>query len=248
MYAYNHSFKQEESKKQEILEKIENTAVFLGQIGSLLQKKSFHNWIKQRPTRFTWADDACFDRLENDLSFQVRQAMDRSERPLSLIDQLSVLGRKCELLSEAFIERFELKIFKKNRQVQITKEFSMSDFVFNFLSRRNLIGYEKKMFEAFYLWNALDSIVIYCRTRETLEYDTGHQNFETLLKSLSKEYLLEGYPHDILSHDAHQIRMEPKKVTGILMRKSYCSTYLVLKDNESYLKATQPDDFRFVRL
>lgn len=242
--AYTSAQQEELARKIKL---IEDTSVFLAQVGALLKSRPFHAWLKERPCRFTWATEELYSRLDRDLSFQVGQALPqpRREQPQDLGDRLKQLGTLCVELSDDLIQRFALKLTKKERKIPLTEEFLFNNFLYSWLSHRPLNRLAKDEGNGFYIWNALNMLINYVRARETLQRDTGNAQFEKILNGVTLDYLLSGYPFDLLSHDAHDVR-RGVSVKALVLRNSYCSTYIV-QENES-LKTPYGDDCKVVYL
>lgn len=231
----NVDYEAKKAEKERKLQLIEDTSIFLGQVGALLKTRQFQNWLKERNGRFQWATNELFDRLDRDLSFQVGQALPmraRDSRNMPLGKALHELGSLCADLSDDLIHRFGLKVTKKERKVKLDERFTFSDYLYQWLSHRPLNRLAREEGNGFYIWNALNQLVSYVRARETLERDTGNPKFEYVLANLELSYLLSGYPFDVLAHDAHEIR-HGVPVKAIILRNSYCSSYLIHKDDKA---------------
>lgn len=243
--AYTSAQQEELARKIKL---IEDTSVFLAQVGALLKSRQFQAWLKERPCRFAWATEELYDRLDRDLSFQVGQALPqpRREQPKELGALLKQLGVLCIKLSDELIRRFALKLTKKERKIALTEEFSFSSFLYSWLSHRPLNRLARDEGNGFYIWNALNMLINYVKARETLQHDTGNAQFEKILSGVTLEYLLSGYPFDLLSHDAHDIR-RGVSVKALVLRNTYCSTYIV-QENESLKSSPYGDDCKVVYL
>mgnify|MGYP003149725318 CR=1 FL=1 len=208
-------------------EQVLDTARYLYKAGHLIGSKRFLRWVHQWDSRFAWAGTRLHERLIGDMLFQVRQAFTVAEaRNLGPQKLLQGLAEQCWEVANSYETSLDAAMRKKDRCFTVPRGKSEATEVLRFLSRSPTKGLFKDRKAHFYLWNALEAIELYARARDTLKNDTGHLGFERFLRTLSEDYLLEGYPKDILAHDAHAIRgNEPVK--AILVRTGYCSTWLV---------------------
>lgn len=233
-----------EAEKAKLTEQMKEAACFLFTVSNLLKSKRFQSWLVRPEVRFDWADQAVLERLQKELSFQLRQAIDIREAK----DQPTVLQliHFAGLLSDAANDiegRFGFTVKQKDTKLVVPKGESFSEHLYAFLSHKDIDVLRNKNVD-FYLRNALDALVIYTRARETMECDTGNQVFEKLLDSLKSDYLIKGYLHDILCHDAHLCRTK-QNVRALLVRKSYCSSFAVFRDED--VPAVH-DDFRVIQM
>lgn len=209
--------------------------VYLFKVASVLRQRRF--WTDYlsgtvHKPRFAWDTLALQDRLERDLVKQLPYSTDKSDtsvRWASLADQV-----------EAYATDLAPNAKLKDRRFSIKRGASADDSITELLTGPGWTqsNVTKAPFE---VTNALSSLFLYAQARLTLSTPTGNECFEALLASLSESYLLGGYPHDILAHDARGIRiMPPAQLEAILYRESYCSTYL-LKDGDDFVA---PADFK----
>ncbi|NLC22067.1 MAG: hypothetical protein GX771_09195 [Halomonadaceae bacterium] len=222
-----HIFKTEAEKAREERNKaLKDTTIFLGTIASLLRTRNFARWYASNESRFPWAGEPLAKRLRHDLMYQVNQCLDRDYRRLTEIDRLREIARLCEELVEPLEEKGLVKNTKKEKTFRFPRDVDPSQMIFEFLSRRDTVGMIKDLPGSFYVWNVISSLIIYARARDTLVNPTGNVQLERLLTEMGEEYLLSGYPHDLLSHDAHAIRSSVP-VKALIVRNAYCSTFLV---------------------
>lgn len=233
-----------EEKRQKEFEEAKQTAGLLSQLSSLMKSQRFVSWLLETGSRFEWASEKVLERLNRDLKFQLRQAIDdRSIREMGYSQQFLELSSLCEAAAERIEVKFGFKLKAKDKKFVVPRGEIFSDCLYAFLSRSEF-GFAQKSDKDFYLWNAISSLVMFTRARDTLSNDTGNQRFEAFLASLDSQYMVDGYPHDILTHDAHLIRSN-QKVELILANKAYCSTYAVQKGEQAPVSG---DTYREIRI
>lgn len=228
------------------IENLEKTAVFIGQLGALISHKRFIKWISDyndQSFRFDWATASLHRKLIDDLTFQIRQALPYESKSDNFQKNIVDFGTLCTKLSETIIAKNDLKIFKKDRKVKVSGDSDFESIVFEFLSDHDTSFVVKDNNpNEFYVWNGVNSLMVHVRARQTLTQSTGNQDFEKLLLNINEGYLMDGYPHDLLSHDAHAIRSK-KPILGIVMRKNYCSTHLIIADPKKFSTAIDTSNF-----
>jgi hypothetical protein len=223
----HHVFQSEADKARKAKEEaLRNTVVFLGQFSSLINSRHFARWYSDSSSRFHWAGEQLDAKLRKDLMFQVRQGLEREEKTLSDIERIRVVAQRCSSLVEAVLAKDVIKVSKKEMQFRVPKGSDPAELIFAFLSNRDTVGMVKDLPNSFYVWNAISSLIIYARARETLVRSTGNAQFERILSDLDEEYLVNGYPHDLLAHDAHAFRTGVA-IKALIIRNAYCSTFLV---------------------
>lgn len=196
----------------------------LSQMASLLKTKRFMNWFTSTESRFAWATPRLFERLQRDLYFQVDSFAAGTNRILDLAEQ-------CSDAAQIYASLLDAKT--KIRKSDLKFTFAAGDVagqIMDFLSE----GVQKPSAvnvgaqnERFYLFNAISSLAIYARARDTLSRSTNNSAFERLLLTLNEDYLLKGYPHDLLAHDADDIRSGRPEIVAIALKPDYCSTYIL---------------------
>lgn len=219
--------------KEERLQGLKRTAIFLSQVREIIRSKRFLSWFDSQESRFDWASESVFGKLRKDLMFQVKQAMpDRETRDASDREQIAALSEHCLSLVQWIEENFpEAKPLKKEKQFKVPKGERFTDHLYEFLSRTYHSGLVKDTTGDFYLWNAVEALILYTRARDTLDNPVPNPAFEKVLSGLTEQYMLQGYPNDLLAHDAHDLRTG-QAVTALIMQKGYCSTRLVKADEE----------------
>lgn len=222
-------FKNEADKKahEQVLKK---TTVFLGQVASLLRAKRFASWYASNESRFDWAGERLFSKLRKDLIFQVKQAVSLNSEATD-IELLHALADLIERVVSSVEAQNAVKNTKKEKSFAIPRDADASELIFQFLSRGDTKGLIRDLPDGFYVWNAISSLVTFARARETLVRSTGNTTFEKVLSGLNEDYLVGGYPHDLLAFDAHDVRTGIA-LKALLMRIDYCSTMSVKQDEE----------------
>jgi len=219
---------QTEAEKNAHLEALKKTTVFLGQVSSLLRSKRFAKWYLSNESRFEWDGEKLFSRLRKDLIFQVKQAV-RLNDDSTDIEYLHALTGRIDHCVERVEQMDGIKNTKKEKSLTIARDADVSDLIFALLTRQNATGLIRDIPDGFYVWNAVSSLITYAESRQTLARTTGHSRFEMILSAVTEEYLVNGYPHDLLAHDASDIRNNVK-VKALMVRGEYCSTMMVKED------------------
>lgn len=237
-----------QEEKQKVLEQARKTIQFLAQSGCILRSKRFHKYVVTTEGRFEWVTDNIQAKLIADLMFQVRWSMpSRSSVPrdeLSMADQFNIIADQCDAEVLRLENLHGVDVPKKEKTFAVRKGENFEDNLYEFFSRKCKGPFLKDLHRPFYLWNVLESFTTFVRAKRTLTHDTGHKAFEKFLASLKENYLLKGYPHDILAHDAEAVRNEEKPY-AILVRKSYCSTAIIQSKDDVLLEG---NDFKLLEL
>lgn len=240
-YSMNRFMSEEQKKDHE--ESLKKTTVFLGQVASLLRKKAFARWYASNESRFDWAGERLAAKLRRDLMFQVDQAV--RARGLTDIEALKALADLIDRTVDETEKQGALKITKKERSFITPRGAEVTESILQFLSRSDTKGMVRELPDGFYVWNAVSSLMTYARARDTLANPTGDAVFETVLSELSEGYLVDGYPHDLLSHDAHDLRTGTK-YKALIMRTGYCSTMAVKPDEELHAGTEDANEYRII--
>lgn len=209
---------------------VKETAIFFYQMATLTKKREFAGWINAWNPRFDWAGETLQKKLLKDLLVQVNQALDRDEKALGIAKKFRLLSQQCDELAQRYESLSKQKVLKREKRPQLDENIGLHQAITCFLSRSGcqLTG---ALDTGFYTRNAVDALLIYSRSRDTLENRLDNQHFEGFLASMDEHYLLEGYPHDLLAFDAHAIR-QGEAVKSIILKPDYCSTFLV-KEGDS---------------
>jgi len=229
MYPISLRQKQKEERNEALIK----TAIFSSQVSSILTSKRFHSWFLKQESRFDWAGAPLFAKQKRDFMFQVRQALPlRDYDDADDIAKLLYVAELSQNLAQWIEDTFtEIKITAKEKKFSIPKGESFSDHLYQLLSRTHHTGLVKDRTGDFYLWNAIGSLIIYVQACDTLVNPIDNEGFEKILAGLGEAYMLTGYPHDILSHDASDIRAR-KPMQALLIRDEYCSTWIIKPDEE----------------
>lgn len=221
-----------EEQRKAYAEAMKRTTVFLGQVASLLASKKFYSWYSSDEARFDWATPRVQGKLRKDLMFQVNQVFDlRLDKTVDTAERFLLLAERCKALGAAAEFKHGIKNTKKEKQFTFTRGCEPADLIFGFLSKADTYGFIRDLEGGFYVWNAVSSLVTYVRARETLACPTNNETFERILQGLSEDYMVNGYPHDLIAHDAHDVR-NGAPIRALLIRDEYCSTQLVRKGEE----------------
>lgn len=237
-------FEKSEARQHSIL-----TATFLARLSGLLTDKRFHTFMGDDAARFDWATGEIQARLRKDLCFQLRQGLNiRFDDDASLIDQLKLTAGVCEAEISRLQMRWDFDLPKKAWRFVVPRGSDFATEVFSLFEGRPDAPKIKDMNRPFYLWNSIDALNTYIAVRKTLAVDTGHAKLEAFLSGLTEEYLLSGYPHDILAHDVRTVLSGGKKILGLLVRKEWCSTWTVDQKMASEQGLTEREGFDFVAM
>jgi hypothetical protein len=237
---------QTEELKKKLHEEAKRTVLFLAKASTILKSKRFLSYAKSKESRFEWASDRLHKKLIDDLVFQLDQAI-----PLRHHEAKSLpLGEKFEAVASVIdkeVDRItamhDIQLTKKEMGFSVSKDQSFDDELYSFFSRDSNGSFVKDINRSFYAWNSLNAVAVFVRAKRTLTYTTGHNRFEKFLASLSEDYMLAGYPHDILAHDAEAIRGK-QELKGILVRREYCSTGLI---TATCNEPTSSETWKFVK-
>lgn len=224
------------------------TALFLVHLSALLSQKRFAGWYSQNTSRFAWAGERLHEALRRDLMMQVDQCLDRQSKDAAAAHKFAILAAICARQSQYLDRQFDLKLKRKDTAFAVPAGRSVEEVVFDMLSA-SLYGLLRDTSssgdaaERFYMWNAIGSLKTYVMCRDTLARPLSNPAFEKLLAGLDEDYMLRGYPHDLLAHDADDVR-KGENVIGIRMVEQYCSTTLV----KSVESMDDVPGYRLVRL
>lgn len=209
----------------ELLESARATSLLLAKLGGVIKSRRFKSWFEQKTSYLPWVTPVLFKRLHKDLMFQVRQCHGTS-RNLSDYDNLSALAVEMLEVANQIEESFNLAIKKADKHLTVRRDSGLADEIVSLFISAKKFGLFKE--NRFYLFNALDSLFIYALSRRTLEKKTGVACFDNKLISMSESYLLDGYPHDLLAHDALSFAAGGK-IEYWLFNNEYCATHLVFE-------------------
>ena len=244
--SYAIAFPTSQTEHSEAKDNAHRTAVFLSRLSNLFKSDRFHAFIASNESQFEWATKRLFDRLRKDLFFQVAQGCNlRVSEEVSHSRQLWLTSAICDAEVQRLTETYGLKLKKKDTGFVVPRSASFEEEVFKLLQSRPTAPRIKDTGRPFYLWNSIDAVLYFIEARRTLAQPTGHAKLDHLLEGLDEEYLLSGYPHDILVHDVKTILSRPGKVLGLLMRKEWCSTWTIEDKNDTRL---HEPGFQFVPL
>lgn len=232
--------------KAELKASVIEGACYLYQMAALLRSKRFHRFCQADASRFAWATPEVFARLRRDLMVQLTQALTGAgASSVSATDCMLDLAEQCERQADAMAAATGAKIRKADRSLKIAACTNGAMDIVKFLSRTTMpdfVRYDAPRNKpagvanvGFYLRNALLSLITFVQAADTLLYPLDNPAFERILAGVETGWLLEGYPHDLLAYDAHNIRLQviPK---AIAVRQSYCATHFV-DDSADYDQA-----------
>lgn len=227
MYAFKSVARTEEDRIKE-LELAKEGAVFLYRLACAMRSRAFKKWFMSAETIWTWATPRVFARLQRDLMFQVDQFLrDRSDD--DSLNRCLLLAHGLEKLAFSIESSSGIQLRKADRRFTVPAESTFEAELVKIFPGKPLSVLLQQ--SDFYIRNALDSLRVYVSSRQTLVQKPGLEQFDQILKGVTEEYLLDGYPHDLLCHDADVVR-SGAGISHMLMRSEYCSTCMVLQGDD----------------
>lgn len=220
-YPRDQKSAEERAKEQALLRE---QLVAMCQAVSLLRSPRFAQWLEDTESRFDWATPALFARLERDLLFQTDQAL-RGRQEGSTQERLKRFAGLLEEATARLEQAGGFKLTQKERHFAFPRAVPVEARIIEFMRGLPLPLKDTGAVSTFYLENGLRALRLYCFARHTLTEPVPNAAFEQLLAKMDEGYLLKGYPHDILAHDAEALRKDAD-YKGLLINKEYCSTFL----------------------
>jgi hypothetical protein len=225
---------------------LKSAIVSIMKVAELLNKKSF-----------VWAffDESCrfgqkpwlFEKLRNDMLFQWDQQFYRPTG-FNLNRQYTVGPADIAAAGKATAdglshwayktaEKHNIKILKKEMRLGAVAPGDVTECALRLLSRDVLLdasatnGFEGP--SMFYYWNTLHSLRTFFKAKHTLTNTTGCNRFEKAMYNAlqNSEYVINGYPHDLLVHDVETLEKRQGKPLTLVICNSYLST-LMVEDGE----------------
>lgn len=222
------------------------TCIFLSRFSKLMSSRRFHAYVANNRSRFEWASERICDRLRHELFLQIGQGCSiRASENAPHSQQLWLTSVACEAEIERLCKAHNLTLSKKDTTFVIPRSDSYEDEIYKLSQLRPTPPRIHDSGRPFYLWNSIDALITFIEARHTLTTDTGHEKLERWLHNLDEDYLLSGFPHDVLVHDVKTVTNRPDKIIGIIMRKDYCSTWTMVDRNDPRL---EDPSYRFVDL
>lgn len=222
-----------EAEKKAYQDAVKKTSVFLARLSSLLRSKRFRAWYCEEKSRFDWAGERLFAKLRKDLAYQLAQAVGPGELKTHDFVLLEMNADLLDAAVHSLETQHEIKNTKTEKSFRIPRDADVSELVFGFLGRFNREGMLREIPHGFYIWNSIFSLRTFVQARETLIRSTGNPVFEKVLSGLTEDYLVNGYPHDLLAFDAQDVR-DGVKLKALLVRSEYCSSASIKQDEELY--------------
>lgn len=232
--------------QEEAKENARRTAIFISKISSLISSRRFHAYVASNASRFEWASERIFDRLRFEFFLQVSQGCNiRMSEDVPYSQQLWLTSAVCNAEVERLTKAFDLKLRKKDTAFVVPRSADFEDEVYKLSQMRPPAPRMHDSQRPFYLWNTIDALILFVESRRTLSVPTGHIKFDQFLCTLDEDYLLSGYPHDILVHEVKSVTSRPDKVIGLALKKDWCSTWTI--ENREDPRLHDPS-YRFVNL
>ncbi len=220
-------FYQSENERQQKLveqtERVNHAQVYLRQLASLLRHRTFASWYADNSSRFEWAGKAVHERLRRDFIFQIAQSVRGDHETDSTADLLARFADKCDAMAAQIIETYGFTVKAAEARFTFSRDMSRTETIFNFVESRPNIQEADYRFNTFEVRNGFWAFTRLVESRMTLSHHTGHEGFESVLRGLTEDYMLTGYPHDVLAFDATAARNN-RPLAGLLLRNGWCSS------------------------
>lgn len=199
-------------------------AIAYAKISHLLTTRKFHSWFLCNDSRLGCCNEVVHERLRADLYYSMISLIDRESRTKPPKARLKLIADAFKDTSIEFEARVTGNIFLKEKVFSF-KNNSVSKDILDFFKEIDFTGSDYTIPDS-YLRDFMLWLKHYAAARLTISEDTANSQFEDMLKELTPEYLISGYPYDILCHDANVIREKPESVVMIARTKAYCSSYM----------------------
>jgi len=219
-------------------------AVFLETLSQALMRPSFWQWLNSRETRFDWAGLELHQKLRKDLKFQLDQGTVKGHRNEDISESTQEVTQAAVNEVERLMSYYDVEFTRKETTFKVPRGSTFQQAILELLENAPPTPSYMDLHRPFYLWNSIEALRTYARSRQTLTVDTGHRGFERFLESLKEDYMVAGYPHDILAIDASLVKRP--EVVGILQRPEYCSTHCVTK--ETYQELRNIEGWNYVQM
>lgn len=228
----NHRNGSDTHTKEEMREQLTQELLYLARVTSLLKSRRFLTWYMRTPSRWSWAGSALFTKLQSLLMFQVDQALVRESQELPVVDRIRLFADKCEKVMQDAAATQDIKIGAAQSKFALAHGQDADKEICRLLGAYpGLMRTAEVVRDTFYVRNGLGSFQIYALARETIARGSGNKHFDQLvLDPLDEDYLVKGYPHDVLTHDANDVRVGAK-VRAVVLQEDYCSSHLLYEHN-----------------
>lgn len=192
------------------------TVITLRTAAALFRHRAFIEAFYSNSTRFAWATRPVFDKLRTGI-----QLYSMARR----FTELGSLRTDWDAVAEVFDQAATAAALRHGIQELTRQEtaccLSVGDFFRNVETSRLV----RDMQHGSDVADLLFRLEIHFQSVLTLQVSTGHPIFEKTLAGVQTEWILSGYPDDLLSSDARLIRAgEP--VVRHLLNTDYCSTHM----------------------
>lgn len=231
----------------EILTPLECLKIY-ARAAAVLQSPAWAKLPSERASVYGDHLDPVFDKLESCAVFQFKytdSVSRREARELGLEELGPIAGKDIQSVVEKALERrgekLNASVFKEDAKTPKTlRARAKKDLDLGLVEQANMSwAYHHKNVPGesgdFYTRNTIDSLAKYLKALDTLAGATPKPFwFESLLqKALNKpEYATQGYPHDLLAHDARDVDAG-LAVYGIAYKANYLSTYLMKSETDT---------------
>lgn len=222
---------------------LQASVAYLLRVAAILRHARFQRLFGSNDSRFGWATEELFAKLRRDFMFQVQMGF-AVTRESDNQAHLLALAEGCEQAANRLAKVAEIRVTKAMRAAGLPAGKAGDEAAIIFLSRTQrpeelsaswLRQHGSRAMNDAYTFdlnNALGSLGIFAASLDTLRHPVANSAFEAMLATLDTTWLLGGYPHDLLAHDANAIRNnQPSK--KLAYRKDYCSTYMLAANGEN---------------
>jgi len=237
-------------------EKAGTAVTLLLQAGAILRHSQFQRWINSNDSRFPWADERVLAKLRRSFFDGMTSSLPASLARSAQTPE-SIIGVAADVLNEAagcLAGAAGISIAAKDRRFALPRTSSPGATFTGILSRSDIGDVVRDVCAAGRLSPAVQSAASILNdvhklvgSLDTLRFGTNNKPFEQLLGSVDTQWLLSGYPHDLLFCDADAIRRLGSEVTRIAVNRHYCSTWIETR-TEPFPDSVITDDFRVIRL
>lgn len=198
-----------------------NEAALLHQAAALFRHRSFNNWYTNNTARFEWATSEIHGRLRRELKL-----------PADKFGSWMGLAAACSSMAEKVEAKYRFGTPSQEKKFVVARskgaEMAIPEWAAKIDAERITRLLNEFGVEGAEVAHALVRFSLYARARKTLAYGMGNEALDTFLEGVTEDYMLNGYPYDLLAHDAALVE-GPKKLIGVVLRKDYCSTRPVLE-------------------
>ena len=217
-----------EKKAAEQRANTQAAAEFLCKAASLLRRANFVKWLNKSDSRFEWAGQPLHDKLLASMLRDLRIGCNML-REDDVATVVTAFAAKCETEAQALVSRHNLTIRKSDTRYTVPAGADMTAAAVELLSQVHSVcsTLQREAVDA-YVREGLYELHQFAECRLTLTQNTGSAEFERVLAGLTMEYMLKGYPTDVLCYDAIRVRNGEKG--RVALQNGYCSSHWLRDD------------------